>query len=296
MTRTWIATAVALCVQASGVSAQVRHFTVSTPTVSVYKAPTNVSPVIGEATQGTTLEVTRDVGGWVKVPWPKAAEGVGYIRKNAGTLSVLGPAVPAAAPIIAASAPAASPHPAPLPASRVSAAQSGQAVRSQAAAVPIGYVAPIHRIGMGGQIGGSAFGAGFSARGWSRSQHVGVQFDLTRYSMSNDLFLTPTSVTQFGPRVLYAFRDRVSDRTWVRPYAGVGAHVMRSSMTEPLTRVPLSETGMSAQLFGGSELTLSAVPRLGLSADVGYQWYRTPFANDSLGGASLTLSAHWYVK
>jgi hypothetical protein len=29
---------------------------------------------------------------------------------------------------------------------------------------------------------------------------------------------------------------------------------------------------MAAQFFGGTELTLAAVPRLGLSADVGYQW------------------------
>jgi len=293
MIRTTIAAAVALCLSVSAVSAQVQHFTVSTPSASVYKAPTNVSPVIGQATQGATLEVTRDVGSWVKVAWSQAPDGVGYIRKTAGTVSVLGPAVPAAT---SASAPHAV-SPSPLSASsRTAAAQSGPAVRSQPQAAPVGYVAPSHRFGLGAQFGGSAMGAGFSARGWSASQRLGVQFDVTRYSMANDLFFTQMSSTQFGPRVLYAFRDRVSDRTWVRPYAGAGMQLARTSVTDPASGVAMSDTGMAAQMVAGTEVTLSAMPRLGLSAELGYQWYQTPFTGYSLDGVMLTLSARWYVK
>jgi len=292
MTRTWIATAAALCLQASVVSAQVQHFTVSTPSASIYKAPTNVSPVIGEATQGATLEVTRDVGSWVKVTWSKAPDGVGYIRKSAGTVSVLGPAVPVAAASTVAAAPQAISAAAP----RSSAVQNGPAVRSQPSAVPAGYVAPTHRIGLGGQVGGSAMGAGFSARGWSSTGRLGVQVDVTRYSMANDLFLTQMSSTQFGPRVLYAFRDRVSDSTWLRPFVGAGAHVLRSTVTDPLSGMALSDTRMSAQVFGGAEMTLSAMPRLGVSADLGYQWYQNPFAGYALDGMAVTLAAHWYLK
>ena len=85
MTRMPFAIAAALLVAASTVHAQSTHFTVSAASASVYKAPTNVSPVIGEAKQGVTLEVTRDVGSWVKVAWSKAPDGVGYVRKSAGT-------------------------------------------------------------------------------------------------------------------------------------------------------------------------------------------------------------------
>src|SRR6478735_4928551 len=74
MTRMRIAIAAALCFTASTVHAQNTHFIVSTPTASVYKAPTNVSPVVGEAKQGATLEVTRDVGSWVKVAWSNAPD------------------------------------------------------------------------------------------------------------------------------------------------------------------------------------------------------------------------------
>jgi hypothetical protein len=301
MTRTWIATAIAVCLQASTASAQVQHFTVSTPSASVYKAPTNVSPVIGQATKGATLEVTRDVGSWVKVAWSKAPDGVGYIRKAEGAMSTLGAAVPAAAaPRSAAAAPAplaagASAPPASATPHSAS-AQTVPGVRPQSAPLPSGYVAPTHRFGVGGLVGGSAAGAGLSLRGWSASQRFGVQFDVTRYSMSDDVFFTRGSATQFGPRLLYAFRDRVSDRTWVRPYAGAGAHVLRSSVADPGTGLSVSDTAMAAQIFGGAEITVAAVPRLGLSADVGYVWHESPFAGSTVGGTAVTLSAHWYVK
>ena len=287
MTRMPIAIAAALCFTASTVHAQNTHFIVSTPSASVYKAPTNVSPVVGEAKQGATLEVTRDVGSWVKVAWSNAPDGVGYIRKSAGTMGALGPAVPATK---AASAPAAASAP------RATSAQGVPVVRPRPAAVPTGDVAPTHRFGVGGQVGGSAVGAGFSARGWTSSQRFGVQIDVTHQSMANDVFFTRMSSTQVGPRVLYAFRDHVSDSTWVRPYVGAGAHVLRASVNDPATGLSTSDTRMVAQFFGGAELTLSAVPRLGLSADVGYQWYQSPFVGYTLDGMMVGVSAHWYLK
>jgi hypothetical protein len=297
MTRIRIAIAAAFCLTATTVHAQGTHFTVSTASASVYKAPTNVSPVIGEAKRGATLGVTRDVGSWVKVAWAQAPDGVGYVRKNAGTMGALGPAVPATASSTPAAAPrsGSAPSAASGPAPAAASAQSGSGGRIQLP-MPAGYVAPSHRFGVGGQIGGSAVGAGFSVRGWSKSQKVGIQFDVTHSSMTNDVFFTNMSATQFGPRVLYAFQDRVSDRTWLRPYVGAGAHVLRASVTDPLSGISASDTRMAAQFFGGTELTLSAAPRLGLSADVGYQWYQSPFVGYTLDGMMMTLSAHWYLK
>ena len=297
MTRMWIAIAAALCLTASTVHAQNTHFIVSAASASVYKAPTNVSPVVGEAKQGTALEVTRDVGSWVKVAWSNAPDGVGYVRKSSGTMGALGPAVPPTGTKAAATkAAAGSPASASASAPRATSAQGVPVVRPQpSAAVPTGYVAPTHRFGVGGQVGGSAIGAGFSARAWTPSQKFGVQLDVTHQSMSNEVFFTRMSATQFGPRILYAFNDHVSDSTWVRPYVGAGMHVLRASLTDP-AGVAMSDTRMSAQFFGGAELTLSAVPRLGLSADVGYQWYQSPFVGYTLDGMMVGVSAHWYLK
>jgi hypothetical protein len=168
--------------------------------------------------------------------------------------------------------------------------------RPQPATLPAGYVAPSHRFGVGGLVGGSAAGTGFSVRRWLASRRLGVQFDVTRYSMSDEIFFTRGSATQFGPRLLFAFRDRVSDSTWVRPYAGAGAHVLRASVTDPGTGLSISDTAMATQIFGGAEITMAAVPRLGLSADVGYVWHESPFAGSTVGGAAMTLSAHWYLR
>ena len=298
MTRMRIAIAAALCLTASTVHAQNTHFIVSAPSASVYKAPTNVSPIVGEAKQGATLEVTRDVGSWVKVAWSNAPDGIGYVRKSAGTMGALGAAVPVtpAAPATKTAAAPARPSPVSASAPRATTAQGVPVVRPQPAAVPTGYVAPTHRFGVGGQVGGSAVGAGFSARGWTSSQKFGVQIDVTHNSMANDVFFTRMSSTQFGPRVLYAFRDHVSDSTWVRPYVGAGAHVLRASVNDPATGLSTSDTRMAAQFFGGAELTLSALPRLGLSADVGYQWYQSPFVGYTLDGMMVGVSAHWYLK
>jgi hypothetical protein len=293
MTRMPFAIAAALLATAATVHAQSTHFTVSAASASVYKAPTNVSPVIGEAKQGATLEVTRDVGSWLKVAWSKAPDGVGYVRKNQGTLGTLGAAVPATtvAPVTRqAGAPQAA---APVSAS----AQAGPVSRPRpSASVPTNYVAPSHRFGVGGQLGGAAFGAGFSVRGWTKSQKIGVQLDVMHSSMTNDIFFTRMSSTQAGPRVLYAFNDHVSDSTWLRPYVGAGAHMLRASVSDAATGLSMSSTKMAAQFFGGAELTLAAVPRLGLSADVGYQWYQSPFVGYTLDGMMMTVSGHWYLK
>ena len=277
-------------------SAQGTHFTVSTPSASVYKAPTNVSPVIGQATQGATLEVTRDVGSWVKVAWSQAPDGVGYVRKSAGTMGALGPAVPAA--------PAATPAAAPRASSRAAAAASASAPRRRrrparpcghSRRLPAGYVAPSHRFGVGGQIGGSAMGAGFSVRGWSKSQQP--RRPVRRHALLDD------ERRVLHADVVHAVRTA---RAVCVPRSRVGSHLAaalrrRRARTSCARRSPIrptalamSDTRMAAQFFGGTEVTLSAVPRLGLSADVGYQWYQSPFVGYTLDGMMLTLSAHWY--
>ena len=61
--------------------------TVNEASANVHKSPSVGSPVIGKAPRGTALVVTREVGDWVKVSWPSAADGAGYVRVSAGTLA-----------------------------------------------------------------------------------------------------------------------------------------------------------------------------------------------------------------
>ena len=58
-------------------AAQGMALTVSVPSAAVRKTPSVASPVVGQAPRGAVLDVTRDVGSWVKVTWPDAPDGVG---------------------------------------------------------------------------------------------------------------------------------------------------------------------------------------------------------------------------
>ena len=89
MIRHAAAVIVGLCLSVPPLSAQTTTLTlkVSATAAVVHKAPTLASPVIGKALRGTDLVVTREVGDWVKVSWPTAADGVGYVRTNVGTIA-----------------------------------------------------------------------------------------------------------------------------------------------------------------------------------------------------------------
>ena len=68
-------------------AAQGMALMVSVPSAAVRKSPSMASPVVGQAPRGAVLDVTRDVGSWVKVTWPDAPDGVGYVHESMGTLS-----------------------------------------------------------------------------------------------------------------------------------------------------------------------------------------------------------------
>src|SRR5206468_4086555 len=86
MKRFVVALSVALCVSSASLHAQTPVFTVQAASADVYKAPSTGSPVIGQATRGTRLPVTRELGSWVKVSWPRAEDGVGYVHVSMGSL------------------------------------------------------------------------------------------------------------------------------------------------------------------------------------------------------------------
>jgi hypothetical protein len=140
MIRHAAATVVALCLSTSPLYAQnTVKLTVSEASANVHKSPSTGSPVIGKAPKGTALVVTREVGDWVKVSWPSAADGAGYVRANAGTIA-RGDAAPAPAVAKAAPKPAAAPAKAGAKpaASTAKAGAKPAASTAKAAAAPAG--------------------------------------------------------------------------------------------------------------------------------------------------------------
>jgi hypothetical protein len=303
MTRHVAIVAFALALGPSWVNAQGREFTVNAASADVHNFPSTGSPVIGHAARGTVLEVTRELGSWVKIAWPDASEGA-YIHLSMGsvaphsagsavvpaasgpqrsapeptTANVARSAAPAAAPVARAeSSPSSSPSPVPSPRTL--------------------YVRPpSHIVGLGGRLAGPTFGYGASARAWSRKQ-LGVQFELSRYELTGVAAAGRVTAIHLAPSLLYALKDRVTDFVIVRPYFGGGGGLYRQSFTGPLgVTTTVTDSSLGIQAFGGSEFTFASVPRFALSADFGYRRFQTPFVGFDLGGPGLSVAGHWYMK
>lgn len=282
-------------------AAQESDLLVQTP-AQVHKAPSVASAVVGRTAAGSTLAVTRDVGDWVKVSWTGSPDGVGYVRKSAGRLVARAeapttPVVPASDPGPALQSPPSDARTMSPSAWRMDDVDRTLTRLTAARSAPAGFVAPpTHLFGLGAQVGGAALGMGVSARAWSRGSW-GLQVDIARYALTDTAFATRMTSTQIGPRVLYAFRDRVSDYMWLRPYAGAGAHFYRSTLSDTSTLGMSSSNGrFGTSVLGGAELTFPSAPRVGLSTEVGYLWFESPFAGYALDGVAVSVSGHWYLR
>jgi hypothetical protein len=265
--------------------------TVSVPTAAVRKGPSVASPVVGEAKRGAVLEVTRDIGAWVRVAWPDAPDGVGYVHQSMGTLSnrpTRDQRIADAVAQVANSVP-------PLPPADGSSAQLSLANDTGRRSV---YVhAPMHVIGLGGRMTGAMPGYGFSSRIWSRKR-LGVQIDLSRSKLTNDLLADRVRSTEFVPTAIYSMPDYVTENFWLRPYVGGGVALIRSKLYGGVPEVVQSESDSTwgYRAFGGAEVTVPGVPRLAVSADFGYQWAKTVFEGFDPAGPRFSISGHWYVK
>ena len=171
MTRHLSLVAIVLCLTPSLASAQGTEFTVKVQTADVRKAPSTGSPIVGQAPRGATLEVTRDIGAWVKVAWPEAPDGVGYVHQSMGTVAQRASREERLTTTFANLPP---PEPEASPA--LAAAQSAQSIDASASTRTIYVPPPTHFVGLGGQMSGSNPGFGFTSRVWSR-RRLGVQLD-----------------------------------------------------------------------------------------------------------------------
>jgi hypothetical protein len=292
MIRHAAAVVLVLLLSPSWVIAQGTELTVNVASASVHKLPTNSSPVVGHAGRGARLQVTRNVGDWVKIAWPTSPDGVGYVRANAGSMAqAAGSKVPIQNTATASRSTTES-SPRLAAATTVDQTQTGNRLPVRNTSRSAG---PSHVFGVGARLGGPSFGVGASARAWA-VRRFGVQFDLSRYEVSNPIDLGTMSSTEFGPSVLYAFNDHVADYTWLRPYVGAGLNFYRSSIVSPALAIDMSDSGYGSQLFGGGELSFSSAPQFAISTELSYRWFDAPLAGYDLGGMGISVAGHWYVK
>jgi len=333
MIRHAAAVIVGLCLSVPPLSAQTTTVTlkVSATAAAVHKAPTLASPVIGKALGGTDLVVTREIGDWLKVSWPTAPDGVGYVRTNVGTIARGGagaqanvrasvaaraPAAPAptstsvpdqalepaaatpsSAPASPAFAPTLASAPPPAPTTAVPTSPVPAAETQSATAVPARTIGAGPTRGMGvGIVGGSTPGFGASARVWSK-RSLGAQLQISRHSFNSTDLLSRATATDIAPSLLFSMRDHLNDRLWWRPYVGLAGHYVHASRTD-LIFLYATETASTfgGRVFAGAEMTFARVPQFTISADAGYYHLRPPFVGLDPSGVGFALSGHWYVK
>jgi uncharacterized protein YraI len=296
MIRDAAAVAIVLLLSQSWVTAQSPELTVNVSSASVHKGPSTASPVIGQAARGARLEVTRNVGDWVKVVWPTAPDGVGYVRVSVGSVSngTVAPLTNTATAKSAGVPPSQRVVTTPVivPGDQTAQTQTGNRL-------PVRTTSPsssgtTHRFGVGVLMGGPSFGLGVGARAWAHKR-LGVQFDLAHYEVSSPIDLGSMSTTDFGPSVLFSFNDHVADYTWLRPFVGAGMNFYKSSLTSPLLG-DMSDSRYGSQMFGGAELSFASVPQFAVSTQLSYRWFNEPRQGYDLGGVGVSLAGHWYVK
>lgn len=290
MIRHAAAAAIAILLGPSWLCAQTAEFTVTVQSATVYKAPSTASPEIGRASRDAVLVVTRDLGSWVRVSWPDAPDGVGFVHETMGTMTNRATREER----LAAAVPTARATPGPATSAPGASMASVEPVPRTGATY---VVAPTHIVGLGGRIGGPhAQDFGATARIWSRSR-FGIQVEASRTALTSDVAPGRLTSVQFVPAAFYSLRDKVTDNFWLRPYLGAGAALRRSTLKlGPADVGPVTDNGFSIRTFGGAELTFPTVPRFAVSADAGYVWSETPFPGFELGGFGFSLSGHWYVK
>ncbi len=305
MIRHAAAVAVVICLSPTWLCAQSTGFTVNTAPADVHKGPSTGSPVIGQASRGAVLTITRELGSWVRISWPAAQDGIGYIHVSMGrigdtstvALNQTGGSTTTSSPSIAPTTSMTSITGRPAAASPSPATTGVQEDRTGAVEQPApgGSVSIPHVVGLGGRMGGSTLGFGASARA-AVGNRFGIQLEVSRYSVTSAVALQPLGFLEFAPSLIYSLPDRVTDYLWVRPYVGAGL-VSRSTLGgAPAAGASLTDNRLGRQAFAGAEMSHATLPRFTLSADYGHRWATASSDGFDSGGRGLSVSGHWYVK
>lgn len=298
MIRGALAIAVAFALSLTVLHAQEVAFTISVPSADVHKGPSTATPVIAHVQRGATLAVVRNLGSWVKVPWPDAPDGVAYVHVTMGRLTPPPADASTNTSPRGSSAPGAAATPSPL--------------AGQAATAPQHRPVPRERVVVRGQQGGAAishiFGAGAvvgsmdsvgaTARAW-RENRLGFQIAFTRDALTSDVAAGRVTTLQVEPAVVYGLSDFVTDYFWVRPYVGSGVSIRHQTLhasTSTPAAPDTSDTGVGFRGFGGAELTFAGAPRFALGVEAGYRKFPTPFPGFAADHLGVSIFGNWYIK
>jgi hypothetical protein len=272
------------------VLAQDTKLQVSVPFADVHKGPSVATPVVGQASRGTALTVSQNLGSWVKVPWPAAPEGVGYVHVTMGQF-VSAKGQPVTSPSSYSSSTGASGSTFPQMPPRGPAGPP-MAPNNNGSVQRISHV-----VGLGGLVA-SPRGFGLTGRLWG-NRRIAIPIALTRDTLTSDVVTDRVTSTRIEWGLIYSPVDHLSDYVWFRPYAGTVASYGHQTLRVGGTATDLdvaSDNGVGYRFFGGSELTFASVPQIGVSLEVGYRKYPTPFTGFETKPMSLSLAGHWYVK
>ena len=293
MLRRLAAAFVVVAAMPAAVVAQNPVITVTAASADVYKSPSTGSPVIGHAPRGAQLPVTRELGSWVRVSWPAAADGVGFVHVSMGRIVNARP--PEEVRAAAGDAVKAIPE---KTAALTPPATSATVVDRAPLRRPVPATPVPHIVGVGGgMLAGSPVGFGVTARAWQWNR-LGMRFDLSRQSQGVGPTSRATSL-QFEPSALVSLNDYITNYVWLRPYAGAGISFRHQTFSTSLTGTgsSLSDDSMGYQVFGGTEVTIANAPQLAVGADVVYRSRRTAYDDAfEVGGLGIGLSAHWYFR
>jgi hypothetical protein len=270
--------------------------TVSVPSANVHKGPSTITAVIGQAPRGTVMPVSQNLGSWVKVSWPAAPDGVGYVHVTMGQFgpptaravtSVSSGTSAATAPGAATMPPAGAVTipPAPLPARTLTSEPSKQR----------GGVSRI--VGIGALVGSPSRTFGATTRVWP-NRRLAIQFGLTRETMTSDVAAGRVTSLQFEPGVMYVPVDRLTDYVWFRPYVGSAVSFRRQTLSLGAPEGPdAKDNGVGLRVFGGSELRFASLPQFAVSVEVGYRRFpAAPFAGFEADPVTAAIAGHWYIK
>ena len=293
MVRQISAFAVAMWLVPAWLGAQSAQFTITADSADVYKAPTTASPVIGHAPRGKVFQVARELGSWVRVSWPAADDGFAYLHVSTGSMTGALTTTPERASGPAADRSAAEPS---LPA-KPTAGSGLRSSDSQPELRRVTYVpTPVHAFGLGARIDFSHPALGGSARLWTRGP-LGIQLEISRDRQTGLAESERLTSTQIAPSVLYSLRDQVSDYISMRPYVCAGVIMLRQTFSVGAASPDsVSDSSLGLQGFGGAEMTLSSLPHVAFSAELGYLRVRQPYLGADPGGFVVSVAAHWYVR
>jgi hypothetical protein len=291
MIRRAAAIAFALTVNPALLYAQNAVLTVTVPSAEIYQAPSNVTPVIGHLPRGTVLPIARNLGSWVKIAWPDGRDGFGYVHVTMGRIgsptdevwptTTSAPRSATTIVPITQGSPSAAAQPTPR-----------QPISNRPAPRVQGNASPAsHLFGVGGLVGYSR-SIGVTTRGWT-GNGLGIQFAVTRNTLTNDLTADQLTTTQLEPGIMFGLFDRITDYVWLRPYVGSTLTFRHASAS---AQQPVADNSAGFRVFIGAEFTFSSAPQFGVSADLGYRRFAESIAGFDDTKMTVAIAGHWYIR